>query len=96
MEQPTLSFKQFDHDQNTSILCIIVVDAAGTLRLYGPLAKIAQDVWLLPTMAAISKSVYGCLAINKDKDKKYGKLMSCHSFVSLIAVNKLFFNSEII
>ena len=69
MEQPTLSFTQFDHDQNTSILCIIVVDAAGTLRLYGPLAKIAQDVWLLPTMAAISKSVYGCLAINKDKDK---------------------------
>ena len=69
MEQPTLSFKQFDHDQNTSILCIIVVDAAGTLRLYGPLAKIAQDVWLLPTMAAISKSIYGCLAINKDKDK---------------------------
>ena len=69
MEQPTLSFTQFDHDQNTSILCIIVVDAAGTLRLYGTLAKIAQDVWLLPTMAAISKSVYGCLAINKDKDK---------------------------
>ena len=44
---------------------------AGTVRLVGPLAQIAQRMWLR-SVSELDKSCYGCFLINKDKDKVWG------------------------
>ena len=46
----------------------------GTVRLVGPLAQIAQRMWLR-SVSELDKSCYGCFLINKDKDKGCTKLL---------------------